>query len=334
MTRPKGFMSTKLAKNVINQLNKMKFKGSLITSLMGEPLLHPQFEEIIQYSINSGIKTNVITNFLLVPKKITIDKLLNAGIDTLCLSYQTPDKDTFKTRQVRKSFNDYSKKLIEILLFSVNNKIMTHRIEVHLLQSIYNYLNVEIINDYSLIETSIMKICDDLYSESSISCNKEFEKSAIARAIRNFKRGNQYQDTYEIKIGPNIYVELKRANTWANCLLPDGCEVGAKEKGHCGFFNSSLGILWDGRCTVCCQDFDGSIYVGDIKSSSIKDILDDKALKNMREMENMGQLVNEYCQICKGTIKRNGKKYSIIKNHGLINRGFNLANRFKYKVLN
>lgn len=57
-------MSIKLAKNVIDQLKEMNFEGSLVTSLMGEPLLHPNFKEILRYSIESGIKTNVITNFL------------------------------------------------------------------------------------------------------------------------------------------------------------------------------------------------------------------------------------------------------------------------------
>jgi len=334
MTRSKGYISIDLAKSVIDQLKKMKFKGFLITSLMGEPTLHPQFLEILAYSINSGIKTNVITNFLLVPEKIAIEKLLKIGINTLCLSYQTPNEDTFRTRRVKKSFDDYSNKLIDILLFSINNKIMTRRIEIHLLQSLYNYLNVEIIKDYSLIEKSIMKIYDALYPEGTIYLDKNCDKNTIVKFIKNFKRGNQYQDTYEIQIGPNIYVELKRANTWANCLLPEGCEVEPQIKGHCEFFSSSLGILWNGRCTVCCQDFDGSIYVGDIKSCSMKDILENKTLMNMRKMENKGQLINMYCQICKGTIRRDGKKYSIIKNHGLINKSFNLANRVKARLVN
>jgi MoaA/NifB/PqqE/SkfB family radical SAM enzyme len=333
MTRSKGYMSLDLAKSVIRQLNQMNFQGYLITSLMGEPLLHPQFVEILQYSINSGIKTNVITNFLLVPEKISIKKLLNIGIETLCLSYQTPNEVTFKTRRVNKSFDYYWCKLRDIILFSINNKINTSRIEIHILQSMYNHLNVEIVNDYSSIETAILKIYDTLYSDGALPVSKNYGKYDIVNSIKKFKRGNQYQDTFEIEMGPNIYVVLKRANTWANCLLPEDCEVEPQKKGHCGFYNSSLGVLWNGRCTVCCQDFNGSISVGDIKSLSIKDILNDTVLMSMRKMENKGLLIDSYCQICKGTIKRDNKKYSNIKYHGIVNTGFSLANRIKAKLV-
>jgi len=333
MTREKGYMSIECTKQVIDQLKQMKFQGTVITSLMGEPLLHPKFVEILKYSTNSGIKTNVITNFLLVPEKITVKKLLNAGIETLCLSYQTPNEKTFKIRRVNKAFCDYENKLMEILIFAINNKIKTQRIEIHLLQSLYNYLNVEIIEDYSLIEASILKIYDALYSDGFMPSKKNINKRTILKSINKFKRGNQYQDAYDIQIGPNIYVVLKRANTWANSLIPRGCQVDPEIKGNCGFFNSSLGIFWDGRCTVCCQDFDGSIFIGDIKSSSIEDILSGKVLTEMRNMEDMGLLMNPYCQICNGTIRRDGKNYSIIKKHGIINKGFNLANRVKSRLI-
>ena len=50
ITRPRGFISPSLAKRVIDQLREMDFKGTLITSLMGEPLLHPDIKDILLYS--------------------------------------------------------------------------------------------------------------------------------------------------------------------------------------------------------------------------------------------------------------------------------------------
>jgi MoaA/NifB/PqqE/SkfB family radical SAM enzyme len=327
-------MSVDLAKSVIDQLKKMRFDGSLITSLMGEPLMHPRFAEILQYSIESGIKTNVITNFLLVPEKITIEKLLNAGIEILCLSYQTPNETTFKTRRVKTGFDEYSNKLGDILFFAKNNKIKTRRIEIHILQSIYNYLNVKIVDDYDLIKDAIIKLHDILHPNDYIPVNKNYDKRTIFKSINNFKRGNQYKDTYEIKIESNIYVVLKRANTWANRLIPEGCTVAPRKKGKCSFFHNSLGVLWNGDCTICCQDFNGSISIGNAVSSAIEDIIKSEALLTMREKEKMNQISNKYCQICKGTIKRNGRKFSIVKDHGPINKGFQIASRIKGKLAN
>ena len=331
MTRSKGFMSVDLAKQIIEQLKQMGFNGSLITSLMGEPLMHKNFIEILKYSIENGIKTNVITNYSLVPERISIKELLNAGIETLCLSYQTPDKDTFKTRRIKISFEDYFEKLKEILIFANNKKINTKRIEIYILQSLHNYLNVEIVNNYDLIESAIINLQKILYFDLGNSKHSDFNKRITKNAIRKFKRGNQYQDEYKIQIAPKIHAVLKRANTWANCLLPEGCEVESQSKGHCRFFESSLGILWDGKCTVCCQDYNGAINIGNVKYSPIKDILESKTLMNMRKMEKKGQLINAYCQRCRGVIRKNGKKYSIIKNHGIIDSGLQLANRVHNK---
>jgi hypothetical protein len=325
-------MSSELAKSVIDQLKQMNYKGSLITSLMGEPLLHPNFKEILKYSIGSGIKTNVITNLLLVQKKISTEELLTAGIDTLCLSYQTPDKNSFQARRTKVSFDEYFNKLKEIISFARDNTHKTTRIEIHILQSLYNYLNVEIVNDYGLIESSIMQLCDILYSKPHNSPGRKFNRKLVNKAIKNFQRGKQYLDTFEIQIGPGIYAVLKRANTWANCLIPDGCEVKPEERGSCNFFNNTLGILWDGKCTVCCQDFDGSIYVGDAASMTIKDIITGDRLTYMRERNKNGELYNDYCKICRGAIRQNEQKFSMIKNHGLLNKGFNLANRIKVKL--
>jgi MoaA/NifB/PqqE/SkfB family radical SAM enzyme len=301
---------------------------------MGEPLLHPRFFEILKYSIDSGINTNVITNFSLIPQKISIKQILTAGIGTLCLSYQTPNERTFEIRRTKITFKEYFNKLKEILLFANNNKINTSRVEIHILQSLYNYLNVEIVKDYSLIESAIVKLNNILCSNSSNTINPYCDKGAIAKAVKTFQRGKQYLDTFEIELAPQIYVELKRANTWANCLLPEGCEVEPEKKNHCGFFNSSLGILWDGRCTVCCQDFNGSILIGDAKSNSIREILNGEILYNLQEMERKGRLINSYCQVCKGTIKKGSHKISIIKNQGIINKGFNCAHRVRTKLVN
>lgn len=104
-----------------------------------------------------------------MPQRISPKELLTAGIDILCLSYQTPDKDSFESRRVNISFEKYFSRLEDILIFVRDNHIDTRRIEIHILQSLYNYLNVEVIDDYSLIESAALKLCDVLYQNISRS---------------------------------------------------------------------------------------------------------------------------------------------------------------------
>ena len=249
----------------------------------------------------------------------------------MCLSYQTPNESTFSHRKVNISFENYFNKLRDILTFIRDNPIKTRRVEIHLLQSLYNYLNIEVVNDYLLIESAIFKLCEILHNNSTAGYRECLEKM-IAKSVRKFRRGKQYLDSFEIEIGAGVYVVLKRANTWANRLIPEDCRVVSHRNGNCGFFNSALGVLWDGRCTVCCQDFDCQIHVGDANLNTIEEILEEDSLAELREMEKKGILVNKFCQTCKGIIKKNGRKFSMVKTEGMLNKIFQLSNRIKVKL--
>jgi len=291
-------MYVELAKHILDQLKQLRFNDSLITSLMREPLLHPNFKDILAYSISVGIRANVITNFLFIPERVSHEELLTIGIDTLVLSYQTPNESTFSHRKANISFEKYFNKLRDILTFLRDNPIKTRRVEIHLLQSLYNYINIEVANDYLLIESAILKLFEILHHNSAAGYRKCLGKM-IAKYARKFRRGKQYLDSFETEIGAGVYVVLKRANTWVNRLIPEDCRVFSQRNGNRGFFNSALGVLWDGRCTVCCQDFDCQIHVGDAKLNTIEEILEEDPFAELREMEKKGLLVNKFCQTCK-----------------------------------
>jgi organic radical activating enzyme len=331
MERKRGSMSIKLAKNLINQLKQMNFNGSLITSLMGEPLLHPEFLRILKYSIDSGITTNVITNFSLVSHTISIAELLNAGIDILILSYQTPNKETFYSRHSQLSYDDYREKLFNILVYIRDNSVQTRVIEIHILQSIYNFLNIEVVNDYSLIESTALELAYLLYPNNTAAKHEALRKR-ILKSVRSFSRGKQYFDTYKIALSSKIHLVFKRANTWANHLIPEGCIVSPSDKGACAFFESLLGVFWDGRCTVCCLDFDGEIFIGDARSNTLQEIWYGKTVSYMRALNKRGLLSSKYCQSCKGRICRNNKEFSLIKDHGFSNNIWQLLNRARRKL--
>lgn len=326
LTRQRGYMDKELAKKVIDQLGQTCFSGNLITSLMGEPLLHRDFIEILDYSFTAGITTNVITNFLMVPERILPSRLLNLGIDTLCLSYQTPDEESYRQRRTKIPFESYYAKLKEILECVKRDNIRTRRVEIHLLQSFYNYLNVEVLNSQTLVEKSIT----DIYQILEPQVNRLPAK--IRKRIRRFHLGHDYKDSYNIQIAPHVFVVLKRANTWANRLVPNEFKIVPSLKGDCEFFNSSLGVYWDGRCTVCCQDFNGEILIGDLNRESLKDVLNSPYRKRMQQNGEKRILINNFCKVCKGTSEKDGQNISIVKRRGIFKKLTQLSVRAKEKI--
>ncbi|MFZ2658270.1 MAG: radical SAM/SPASM domain-containing protein [Victivallales bacterium] len=331
MTRPRGFISPVLARRVIDQLRDMEFKGTLITSLMGEPLLHPNFKEILQYALKSKLKTDVITNITLIPERIPISELLNLGINRLCMSYQTPDEKTYQLRHSQIPFKIFHSKLMDIVSYATNNPVNTNQIEIHILHSFYNYLNVDIVNDHALLKEAISGIINDMpHSKNNDSNEKLMERARIC--LDAFFCGNQYLDTFRIPLTSNISIIMKRANTWSNNLLPSDCSAIPSASGHCAFFSTSLGILWDGRVTVCCQDFDARVILGDVKKNTVMEISKGDKLTQMQAMEKKGLLINKYCQLCKGKIQKRGESFEIIKAQPLVNRAHTLINRIKVKL--
>lgn len=325
MTRPRGDMPFLLARSVLDQLKKGGFRGSVITSLMGEPLLHPEFLSIVNYAVSIGLRTNVITNFLSVPEKVRIPALLNAGIDTLCLSYQTPSPESFALRKAPVTFEQYRKKLKDIIIHARDNKIKTRRIEVHILHSFHSHLNCSVVENYSLIEKTLNEFANWLGFDQK--GNTDQLPDHIARMVKKFRRGRQHIDAVDIPFGHGIFAVLKRANTWANSLLPAECTVTSRSAAHCDAIRNSLGVFWDGRCTVCCQDFDAAIHIGNVHRQSLAEILGAAPLVRLMQMEHHKNLIHPFCQNCRGRVFRNQKAFRLEKPIGATNRLFQYVNR-------
>lgn len=268
----------------------------------------------------------------LIPDTMTIEELLNIGIDRLCLSYHTPDENTYKLRHSSLLFQDYSGKVKDIVHYAINNPFKTGHIEIHIMHSLYNYMNVEVSDDYGLIESTVSGLVDFIY-QNCRQASSLIEKRKTNKYLTRFKQGRQYLDEYEIPLFPRISVVLKRGNTWANALLPEGCTPTPKAEGTCDFFESSLGIFWDGRVTVCCQDFDAQMVIGDIRQNTIAEILKSRPLLKMRHMQKYGLLVHRYCRICKGTIMKNHREFSLVKPQGFVNKCSSLTHRIKERIL-
>lgn len=65
--------------NILNDLECVKLSG-------GEPLLHPQLEEIISYTTQNGIDVEIATNGILLNEK-TIECLSKWGVRKICISF-------------------------------------------------------------------------------------------------------------------------------------------------------------------------------------------------------------------------------------------------------
>ncbi|HEC11942.1 MAG TPA: radical SAM protein [Acidiferrobacteraceae bacterium] len=72
--------------------------------LAGEPLLHPEFERFIDYAAEQGVHTGISTNGTILSKR-RAKRLLASSLDTLIISIDGTDAETYKRIRGANSFN-------------------------------------------------------------------------------------------------------------------------------------------------------------------------------------------------------------------------------------
>ena len=106
--RNKGFIDKKKLFKFLEQEKRKKKNNNFNTKFhtldfpkivyagLGEPLLHPDFIEIIEYTKKAGFIVEVVTNGQLLKKHI-VDKLIELNVDSLAISLHSIDKDIYKS---------------------------------------------------------------------------------------------------------------------------------------------------------------------------------------------------------------------------------------------
>lgn len=96
------FMPPEIFKRIADEVGR--FGSMLRITGGGEPLLHPQMVELIEYAKKVGAKVGLITNGSLLTQD-KVDRLLNAGIDAIDISVDAADAGTYSKVRVGLNFN-------------------------------------------------------------------------------------------------------------------------------------------------------------------------------------------------------------------------------------
>lgn len=81
----------------------------------------------------------------------------------------------------------------------------------------------------------------------------------------------------------------KQAHDWAGAKNYFFRKYSFRHFWPCVFLWKSATILWDGQVTICCQDFDGKINLGNLKNDTLKNILSSEQIKHYREFHKKGK---------------------------------------------
>lgn len=262
-TRPTGMLQSDLFKKTIDELADTL--SYLTFYFQGEPYLHPQFLELVQYAASRKIYTATSTNAHYLTDEMA-KKTIESGLDRLIISIDGTTQDTYEAYRVggrqdkviegAKNIIRWKKELKSITPFVVFQFLVVKPNE-HQIEAVYK-LAKEIGIDHVALKTA------QIYDYKN--------GSELIPTIDKYSRYQKMGDgTYSIK----------------NELLS-----------HCWKMWQSCVITWDGKVVPCCFDKDAHYVMGDLQQQSFKEIWQSEKYNSFRATILRSRDEIEMCRNC------------------------------------
>ncbi len=147
--------------------------------------------------------------------------------------------------------------------------------------------------------TGFFKLRDELRPECVVRVRAvSFHDTTREEEMREIE---QWENFWAPLKQPHDRVYMKRAHTWGNQKVLDGFSPEYGLVYHpCVIPFSTMHITSRGTAALCPQDYDGKIHLGDLNTSTIKEVWQSEAMRNIREMHLEGRRNEiEYCRGCR-----------------------------------
>lgn len=229
--------------------------------LMGEPLAHPDFKQILEICEEEGAVIHLTTNGTLLAKYGFDTFLKSKAIRQINFSIHSY-KDNFPGQDIRPY-------LYDILQFS----------KEALKEAPDLYINYRL---WNLLENTESK----QENKDIIDHVSEFFQMPINERVHVGHRKSK-------NITGRIYFHFDSRFKW-----PDYGDPENGNKGFCHALSQQIGIHADGTVVPCCFDKEAGIPLGNVLNQSFDSILNSPRLISMREGFKNHLLVEELCRKC------------------------------------
>ncbi len=267
-TRPTGMLKRELFESTIDQL------ADTLTYLtfyfQGEPYLHSQFLEMVNYASQKNIYTATSTNAHYLKDEIA-KATVESGLDRLIISIDGTSQDTYQSYRVGGSLDKVIEGASTILKWKKQLKSKTPHV-------IFQFLVVKQ-NEYQIPEvyTLARKLGVDEVKLKTAQIYDYKNGSDLIPTIEKYSRYKRKSDgTYEIK----------------NELL-----------NHCWKMWHSCVVTWDGKVVPCCFDKDAHYVLGDLTESTFAEIWRGNPYNQFRASLLRSRSEIEICKNCSEGLK-------------------------------
>lgn len=262
-TRATGMLGQPLFQHVIDQLAPTL--SYLTFYFQGEPYLHPQFLDMVQYAADRNIYTATSTNAHYL-KDENARLTVESGLDRLIISIDGTTQDTYQSYRVGGSLDKVIEGARNIIAWKKKLKSRTPHV-------IFQFLVVKP-NEHQIPEVYTLA--------KQIGVDQVVLKTA---------------QIYDYANGSDLIPEQDQYSRYRK--MNDGSyTIKNSLDNHCWKMWHSCVITWDGKIVPCCFDKDAHHVLGDLTKNSFEEVWNGEAYNTFRAALLRSRSEIEICKNC------------------------------------
>lgn len=258
-SRKPKFMQRDEFRHIVNEVKQIT--DYIYFHIMGEPLLNQELQYFLEESVRNHLKVNITTNGTLLPRQSEV--LLHSKA----------------LRQINISLHS----------FEANEHDMELKEYINQVLDFVNQARAE----GRIICTIRLWNMDSEELKGANGLNQEILHQIETNLGLDFSLSERLLKEHQLKLCDKVYLNMAEKFAW-----PDIKRAEIGEKVFCHGLRNQIGVLVDGTVVPCCLDSEGTIGLGNIHESSIKEILMGERARKIYDGFSNRVAVEELCRKC------------------------------------
>lgn len=259
----KGFMDLGVFQRIVDEIADFTLESFLL--LGGEPLLHKNISQMVEYQTARDVQSQIHTNGTILTNALSRD-LIQAGLSFISFSFDGYDKATYESVRVNARFEKTVENILEFL-----------RIKAKRGQSI----------PFVSIKCIVPRRTDPRFDPLK---RDQFRSLFAGLPVDEFIEVPVHNWSQDLPSSQVLDLPGFEPIEWT---------VENLRKFHpCQRLWTTLSILWDGTVVPCCADFMGDYPLGNVKEKSILEVWNDGPMRALRDRHLHRELDMKPCRGC------------------------------------
>lgn len=292
-TRPKQTMDFDLYTKGIDEIVRHGLAPAVGFHVLGDPLLAARWPDAVRYAASRGLRTELTTNGALFDER-RIALLAGSGLDKLSISVEAIDEAEHRSRGSRVPFAEYYRRVLDAVrdLRATGAKLEIELLLMNAWSKKFFDVDTTMRLDTrpGVYQEKLLAFVSDIYD----AIGKKTDRSALAAALGTIRSDRPVI----VRVEKDLMVYVQLFADWGNAFTTR--KVHPAPFGCCGYALENVGVLANGEVTICCVDYDGRTSLGNLRDSSLLDMLSSPKARRIREGFRRMRIVEPYCRQCLG----------------------------------